>query len=964
MPTKLSNLIYSEASIGRILTYAALVAIPVFVALVTVATKFQGLSSPQVLDHAQLARHVAAGDGYVTSVLRPMSLAVQPTYADHPDLLNAPVQPTLLALVYAIGGASDTATATLGVLLWLAMLWLTYLVARVWFSHITAMLALLFCLSGVASLTMAVNGLPSPLMAITVLAAVWAVVPRARDDSGSVRELPAWRVVLAGAICGLAVLTNYLLVVLVGVLGAYLAISRQRKGRVLVLFLAGFVGCLAPWVVRNLWVSGAPVPRLWWMCLLTATRSYPGETIWRLMSVPQHPLLFLLVHPVEVARKVVLNLAQYRSTLLQVVDPVVVLFVVAGLLGETRGARTRGLLAVVLGGLVVTVLAGCLVAADATLVAAWLPLLAIVAAANLRNWLQQRVTRWYFGGIARPPSHAGLPAWGRVNIPVNVVRGLIVLVVIGWCSFQLLLFLMLTRPPGDPRYAQRFGPLTNEVPADAVILTDQPALVAWFADRCAVGLPQAEIDLVDLEQTCGPVDACFISTMVSRIPAAEQGPWWVWVSAARGVYRGLVPAAEARLAGIWRVRSAPEPPEGATNDLAVLPADVAEDPQTVEDRLRLANTWAKEERFREASELLREVVSLDPQNVQAVFALWQVQAAVTQPEHFQSIARQVMLTRPQDRTFAPVLREAARVFARALVFQPEDPWLLLNAAITHAKLRDWEQTAAYCQRAARLGPRPLAPRLLMGQLYLSQGLGERALIEFEKLTEEQPDNAAAYEAVGQARWRLGQLPRALDAFAKAQRLRPDWTGLSLSAGAVCTQLKNYGEALEHYNRAIQLSPRSTTAWLGKAQALQLHGDRVKAITTYQTLLEMHPDQVVALNNLALLYAEQPDQLDRGTALAEHARRLAPRHPSVQDTLGWLYHRAGRHDEAIPLLQAAVARLPALAIAHYHLGKALLAGGRRTEAAVSLRRALLGQLPPETRADAELALSLTGSQPLR
>ena len=103
-PSKLGN----EQQLRLLLGLVALLIVPPVIALVVLATKFDGLTEPVALDHAQVARHLVAGDGFATSALRPLSLALNPKGSLlHPDLYNAPAHPALLAAVYLISGAAE-----------------------------------------------------------------------------------------------------------------------------------------------------------------------------------------------------------------------------------------------------------------------------------------------------------------------------------------------------------------------------------------------------------------------------------------------------------------------------------------------------------------------------------------------------------------------------------------------------------------------------------------------------------------------------------------------------------------------------------------------------------------------------------------------------------------------------------------------------------------------------------------
>src|SRR6185295_9887658 len=78
---------------------SALVLIPLVIALVVLAAKFRGLGTNIAMEHAQIARRVAAGEGLTTASLRPLSLALHPDLQKHPDLYYAPAHPLLMGVV-------------------------------------------------------------------------------------------------------------------------------------------------------------------------------------------------------------------------------------------------------------------------------------------------------------------------------------------------------------------------------------------------------------------------------------------------------------------------------------------------------------------------------------------------------------------------------------------------------------------------------------------------------------------------------------------------------------------------------------------------------------------------------------------------------------------------------------------------------------------------------------------------
>ena len=107
MAAPASSYIRSEIGSRQLLVSLALILLPAAIALLMLAAKWQGIQSPAAIEQAQLARHLAEGDGYITSALRPLSLAFNSNPTNHPDLYNPPVAPYVLSAAFRILHPSD-----------------------------------------------------------------------------------------------------------------------------------------------------------------------------------------------------------------------------------------------------------------------------------------------------------------------------------------------------------------------------------------------------------------------------------------------------------------------------------------------------------------------------------------------------------------------------------------------------------------------------------------------------------------------------------------------------------------------------------------------------------------------------------------------------------------------------------------------------------------------------------------
>jgi tetratricopeptide (TPR) repeat protein len=161
----------------------------------------------------------------------------------------------------------------------------------------------------------------------------------------------------------------------------------------------------------------------------------------------------------------------------------------------------------------------------------------------------------------------------------------------------------------------------------------------------------------------------------------------------------------------------------------------------------------------------------------------------------------------------------------------------------------------------------------------------------------------------------------------------------MSLGDISWMRNQPDAARTYYQKAVSLDPQSPVYHVRLGQLAESQSDWNLSITEYKKAIDLDPSGGVAKNNLAWVYVQHDGDLGVALGLAQAARQVMPDNPSVADTLGWIYVKQGLPPAALPYLTECVAKNPASATYHYHLGVAYFRMGQKEKAKVELESAL-------------------------
>jgi tetratricopeptide (TPR) repeat protein len=114
-------------------------------------------------------------------------------------------------------------------------------------------------------------------------------------------------------------------------------------------------------------------------------------------------------------------------------------------------------------------------------------------------------------------------------------------------------------------------------------------------------------------------------------------------------------------------------------------------------------------------------------------------------------------------------------------------------------------------------------------------------------------------------------------------------------------------AIQHYLAAAQLNPQNSYFRMNLGNALLKSHRFAEAAKAFARAVELDPQNADAMNNLAYTYGEMGENLDEAVKLCNRAVELFPaRKAYFLDTLGTIYLKQGKRDEAVAAFGAALA----------------------------------------------------------
>ena len=225
-----------------------------------------------------------------------------------------------------------------------------------------------------------------------------------------------------------------------------------------------------------------------------------------------------------------------------------------------------------------------------------------------------------------------------------------------------------------------------------------------------------------------------------------------------------------------------------------------------------------------------------------------------------------------------------------------------------------------------------------------------------------PNDPQAHDSLAVALCEEGRLPEAIDHFQRALQLKPDFAEAHNDLGVVLMQRGRLREAMGHYEQALRLKPYDPKAHYNLGVALWQTGRMTEAMQQWDQAVQLKSDYAEAHNSLGNAFMRQ-GRVPKAIEHYEQAVSAQPDSAETHNNLGAALVKQDRLTEAIAQFQEALRIRPDYAKALYNLGVALEQTGKVDEAIRHYEQAL--RIDPdmvEAHYDLGIALEQVGRVP--
>jgi tetratricopeptide (TPR) repeat protein len=205
-----------------------------------------------------------------------------------------------------------------------------------------------------------------------------------------------------------------------------------------------------------------------------------------------------------------------------------------------------------------------------------------------------------------------------------------------------------------------------------------------------------------------------------------------------------------------------------------------------------------------------------------------------------------------------------------------------------------------------------------------------ASFEFVTSLLSRPDDYAAHYNLGNYLFDYGDIPMALQAFETALRLEPRSIPILVNASMAYVRLGDREKAEESLAKALKIDPNNAEANFNLGLLNAETNDLAAAEQCLRKALKADPKMAEAAHNLGILLANT--NIDEAIHWCRTAYELQSNRPKYAYTLAYFLHQNSETDEAVRVLETEVSARAPYSSSYLLLGE-ILEKGKKIDAAI-------------------------------
>jgi tetratricopeptide (TPR) repeat protein len=250
--------------------------------------------------------------------------------------------------------------------------------------------------------------------------------------------------------------------------------------------------------------------------------------------------------------------------------------------------------------------------------------------------------------------------------------------------------------------------------------------------------------------------------------------------------------------------------------------------------------------------------------------------------------------------------DEAGAFARQVVeLDPSNLQATLILGVIEFKSMQFVEAGVHLEEVARRDPASFHARMLLSLVYREQARSRDAVVFARQAIKLSPNDSAAHGQLGFCLLDLGQYSDALEAFVGATKLAPRNALTCEGLGRALRGMGNLPAAIGAFRESIAIDPNSESAAIGLTEALLDALDYESSEECARRFVERFPKSAAVRSLLSRVLMDQ----DRGAEALEHAKSavdLDRSDASIATAYGSVLQNLGRIDEATTMFERSIA----------------------------------------------------------